>query len=606
MCGIAGLLSFQPQGAPVDAACLRRMGDAMRTRGPDGEGFWLSSSGAVGLAHRRLAIIDPTPAGAQPFASADGGLIVSFNGEIYNHRELRGALEQCGEVFRSGTDTEVLLHLYRREGPGMVSRLRGMFAFAIWDEAAGTLFLARDAFGIKPLYLAEGPSGLAFASQVKALAAGGFGHGGDPAALVGFLILGFVPEPLSWRAGVMALPAGCTLLVDRQGRRTLSRHADPKEALLSAAPRPPDLGAFQSALADSVRYHFVADVPVGVFLSAGLDSGALMTHAHAVAGRGVPAITLGFREFAGRPEDEAPLAAMVAARCGADQAVALVSPEDFQAAEDGFLAAMDQPSLDGANTYLVSAAAAARGWKVALSGLGGDELLGGYPSFSQVPRLARALAPLAAAPGLGRAARAAMAPLLARTAAPKWAGILEYGTSIPDAWLLRRAVHMPWELGDLIPPELAREGLTGLALRDRLAETVAGVAAPHLQVMLLEIGWYMRGQLLRDTDWAGMAHGLEIRTPLVDLHLFRALAPFLVGPQRLDKRHMARGLEPALPQELLTRAKTGFTVPLRRWAGVRTNSRDGRRGWASRLLRRHWGARFGLPDRMATLNADRE
>lgn len=599
MCGIAGLLSFQPHGAPVDAAILRRMSDAMRTRGPDGEGFWVSPGGEAGLAHRRLAIIDPTPAGAQPFVSADGNLVVSFNGEIYNHRELRGALEQCGEVFRSGTDTEVLLHLYRREGPGMVSRLRGMFAFAIWDEAAGTLFLARDAFGIKPLYLAEGPSGLAFASQVKALAAAGFGHGGDPAALVGFLVLGFVPEPLSWRAGIAALPAGCTLLVDRRGRRTLSRHADPKDVLLSAAPQPPDLGAFRSALADSVRHHFVADVPVGVFLSAGLDSGALMAHAHAVAGPGLPAITLGFKEFAGTPEDEAPLAAMVAARCGADHAVAMVCPEDFQAAEDGFLAAMDQPSLDGANTYLVSAAAAARGWKVALSGLGGDELLGGYPSFSQVPRLVRALAPLAATPGLGQAARAAMAPLLARTAAPKWAGLLEYGTSIPDAWLLRRAVHMPWELGNVIPPELAREGLTGLALRDRLAETVAGVADPHLQVMILEIGWYMRGQLLRDTDWAGMAHGLEIRTPLVDLHLFRALAPFLVGPRRLEKRDMARGLEPALPQELLKRAKTGFTVPLRRWAGVPANSRDGRRGWASRLLRRHWGARFGLPDGMA-------
>lgn len=592
MCGIAGLLSNAAPGRPVDRAVLRRMTDAMAARGPDGGGIWLAPDARVGLGHRRLAIIDPSPAGAQPFVGDDGDLVVVFNGEIYNHRELRADLERQGARFRTATDTEVLLHLYRRDGAAMVNRLRGMYAFAIWDARHDSLFLARDPFGIKPLYIAEGPDGLAFASQVSALDRAGLGGRWNPAALAGFLVLGFVPEPFTWREDVQALPAGCCLTVDRHGRRSLSRHADLRATLLAARPRPPDPDVFAEALADSVRHHFVSDVPVGLFLSAGLDSATLLAHARAVAGPGVPTLTLAFQEFRTRPEDEAPVARVAADTYEARHDIAMVSMAEFQAMEPRVVAAMDQPSVDGVNTFLVSAAAAARGWKVALSGLGGDELLGGYPSFAQVPRLTRTLAPLARIPGFGAGLRSLAAPILGRRVSPKWAGLIEYAGSVPAAWLLRRAMFMPWELPSLLPPELAKEGLGRLDLMVRLRDTVAGVVDPYLQVMLLEMEWYMRSQLLRDADWAGMAHGVEIRTPLVDFALFETLAPFLVGPERLSKRHLADGVRPRLPALLRERPKTGFTVPLRRWTGDGTDGagRDGRRAWARHLLARRWGS----------------
>lgn len=588
MCGIAAAFAYG--GGSVDRDRLVRVRDHMAARGPDGAGLWMGEG--VGLAHRRLAIIDLSEAGAQPMTDPTGRLTVSFNGEIYNYRALRAELERKGYRFRSSSDTEVLLHLYMEEGRDMVRRLRGMFAFALWDDARRELVLARDPYGIKPLYIADDGRSLWAASQVRALlAGGGVDTAPDPAGHVGFFLWGHVPDPHTLYRGIRALPAGCTLRVTERGPEAPQQYADLGAVLreaegASADPHGAREGlceALREALLDSVRHHLVADVEVGVFLSAGLDSTTLAALT-AEAGGTLRTVTLAFDEYRGTPDDEAPLAERVADRYGARHDTVTVGEAAFREELPRLLAAMDQPSIDGVNSYFVSRAARAAGLKVALSGLGGDELFGGYPSFREIPRLVGVLGRVPGAARLGRGLRIVSAPVLRRLTSPKYAALLEYGADYGGAYLLRRGLFMPWELPGMMDPDLVRAGWEALRPQVRLAETVAELATDRFRVTALESVWYMRNQLLRDTDWASMAHSLEVRTPLVDWDLLRAVAPLLAAGPDLGKADMARTPARPLPSELLARPKTGFTTPVRRWLARTEGDRArGLRGWARRV-----------------------
>lgn len=554
----------------------------MARRGPDGDGLWTSEDGRVGLAHRRLAVVDLTDAGAQPMHSADGRLAVVFNGEVYNYRALRAELEADGARFASSSDTEVLLHLYARHGARLVEHLRGMYAFALYDADRGGLLLARDPYGIKPLYVSDDGRAARVASQVRALlAGGGVDTAPDPAGHAGFFLWGSVPEPHTLYRGVRALPAGHTLWVDADGPHAPVAFADVPDALRDGAHAPEAPADLREALLDTVRAHLVADVPVGVFLSAGRDSATLAALA-AETGGALRTVTLGFEEYRGTAHDEVPLAEATARHVGADHRTVWTTREDFAGAREDVLEAMDQPTLDGVNTYFVSRAAREAGLKVALSGVGGDELFAGYPSFRDVPRLVRAMRPVPAA--VGRAVRSAAAPILRRTTSPKYAGLAEYGGSWGGAYLLRRGLFMPWELAGVLGPDLARAGLDGLRPLAALDAAAAGQASDAARVTAMESTAYLRNQLLRDTDWASMAHGLEVRTPLVDWALLRALAPGVAcGPGRVTKEALAASARPALPDAVLRRPKTGFTVPVRDWLaadGGAGRPERGLRGWA--------------------------
>lgn len=591
MCGIAAIFAHGPNAEPVRERELLAIRDAMIARGPDGSGLWVAADRRVGLAHRRLAIIDLSAAGAQPMSSADGLLTVTFNGEIYNYRELRAELEQAGVRFRSHTDTEVLLHLYRRQGPDMVRRLRGMYAFALWDEARQGLLLARDPFGIKPLYYSDDGGTLRVASQVKALLAGGAVDASPEAAgHAGFFLWGNVPEPYTLYRGVRSLPAGAWVWIGRGGERHELRFFDLGRELADARPAKAGAGTghVRTALAASVRSHLIADVPVGVFLSSGLDSTTLAALAAEAANQRIDTLTLGFREFEGGPRDETPLAERVAAHYGTNHVTRWITAADFRASRDRILADMDQPSIDGVNTWFVAREAVASGLKVALSGLGGDELFGGYNTFGQVPALARRLGGLQRLPWLGAALRRAAAAPARWLRRPKAAGLAEYGTRIGDAYLLRRALFMPWELDGVLDPDMAREGLATLATRHELEAPLGDIASDRLRISLLEMRWYMRNQLLRDADWAGMAHSLEIRVPLVDIGLFHDLLPYLAGGHPPGKGDMAATPATPLPPEVLNRPKTGFFVPVPEWMG---QGDRGLRGWA-----RHVHAAFGAKE----------
>ena len=580
------------------------MSDRMAARGPDGSGDWVSADGRVAFTHRRLAIIDLSSRGAQPMLSADGALTITFNGEIYNYRELRAELEQKGHVFRTETDTEVLLQLYADRGPAMVEALRGMFAFALWDARTRSLLLARDPLGIKPLYYADDGWTLRFASQAKVLLAGGaVSREPDPAGIVGFHLFGSVPEPFTVWRGIRTLPAGTTLTVDATGphapvpyyqvaaslqRRATEPACDPKAARAK----------LRAAVHDSVRYHLVADVPVAVFLSAGLDSGALLGTMAELGVRDITAVTLAFDEFRGTPNDEAPLAADVAARYGARHIVRTVDRAEFERDLPAILEAMDLPTVDGINTWFVAKAAREAGIKVALSGLGADECFGGYPSFADVPRAVRFLRPFHFMPGVGALLRAALSTAirLGVNWPSKAAGLFQYGGDWAGAYLLRRAVYMPWELANLLEPDLVAEGMRRLGPVGRIgAQLKAGRPLGAFdRVSALETSLYMRNQLLRDADWAGMAHSIEIRVPYVDPFFLSALPPGEILDAVDAKAAVADIPSPPLPESIRQRTKTGFTTPVGQWLHAAAGMREdvsfstASRAWARHVWRAGW------------------
>ncbi|MDO9533586.1 MAG: asparagine synthase (glutamine-hydrolyzing) [Deltaproteobacteria bacterium] len=601
MCGLAGIFAYRASAAPVDPDELLRIREHMQARGPDGEGIWVDLGRRIGLAHRRLAIIDLSPLGAQPMSSRDGMLRVVFNGEIYNYRELRRDLEAAGHQFQSQSDTEVLLHLYQEYGRDLVQHLRGMYAFALWDGPRRGIFLARDPFGIKPLYYADHDGSLRFASQVKALLAGGrVDTQPEPAGHVGFFLWGFVPEPYTLHHGVRALAAGSALWLQSDGEPEIKSFCDLSRELAAGEISPEAsfsrdeaLESLRAALRDSVAHHLLADVPIGVFLSGGLDSTTLAAVASDLSSD-LHSFTLGVREFRGTIYDETELAAAVARRYGTIHQTRWISREDFGAQLPHILEAMDQPSIDGVNTYFVAREAAAVGLRVALSGLGGDELFGGYPSFHQLPRLVKALSAVAPCPVLGRVCRRLLAPIVSRVSSPKYAGVLEYGTTYGGAYLLRRGLFMPWELDQVLDPDMAQEGWRELRTMANLERTTTGVASDHLRVSALEMTWYMRNMLLRDADWAGMAHSLEIRVPLVDINFLRTMAPLLARPI-LHKNDLPLAVPRSLPPEILNRPKTGFLVPAKEWVRQSEGQAPGAgswgwRGWARKVYQSFTGA----------------
>ena len=582
MCGIAGIFRFAPSAPEIDAAELARISSALAARGPDGEGSWTSPGGRIALAHRRLAVIDLSPAAAQPMVSRKGRHALVYNGEIYNFRALASDLVEHGPHLATESDSEVLLRLLARDGIAALSRLRGMYAFAFWHEETGELLLARDPYGIKPLYFSVAGGVLRFASQARALGAGARDDV-DPGAVAGFLAWGAVPEPWTLDRAVRSLPAGWVLRASAERGVRL----EPVPYVPDAAPKRTPA----AALAASVGAHLVADVPVALFLSAGLDSAlvaALAAAERRAAGAAPPtALTLTWAEARGTPADEAPLARAVAAALGLPHVVREVSAAEVRAALPEILAAMDQPSIDGFNTWLIARLAREAGFKVALSGLGGDELLGGYPSFADVPRWRRRAVLLDWVPGL-----AGIWPPLARSRfpeRPKLAGLLRFGTSAAGAYYLRRGLFLPseWEAMRVTaagrPLDLADAYDPGLDAWEHLREGILGptrglLKDPWRAVHRMESTIYLRHQLLRDADWAGMAHGVEIRVPLVDALLRTELEAARFEPARSKgKRALARQVfdhlaaegGPALPPDLVTtlceRPKTGFQLPIADW-----------------------------------------
>ena len=565
MCGIAGLIdsSLSPDGR---SAAVGRMGAAMIHRGPDDLGIESLNGATLGV--RRLAVFDPAN-GHQPMRSADGRFTIAFNGAIYNFKALRGELSAAGWAFRTECDTEVLLAAYATWGQRCLNRLRGMFAFAVWDDREQALVLARDPFGIKPLYYRHEGDRLIFASELNALGASGIvALEGDPISVADYLSWLAVPAPRTIYKGVFSLrPGECAFFC--RGRfevrsswsfRKIPR-VDPP-----CATREDFIRQLRERLDDSTRAHLLADVPVGAFLSGGLDSAAIVGLMTRASGARLKTFTIGFEDAA---YSEAGTAEETARFFGTDHHTHLLTGAQVAGDIDRYLAACDQPTGDGLNTYYASQAAHAGGVTVALSGLGGDELFGGYPSFSQVPVLAARLRWWWALPG---PLRRAVVFRLRRgdTRRQKLADVLESARDVHEiAALQRRVFSEPRRRGILSPAargELGRQTPfhpeLGALRMDLDPERIFRL------VSAWELRTYMADVLLRDSDVMSMRHSLELRVPFIDRPLiewlWRQPSKFKSTP-REPKSVLVAAMGDLLPPGLATRPKQGFTLPMDSW-----------------------------------------
>lgn len=591
MCGIAGICAYHRDALAVDRDELAMLSTALAVRGPDGDGVWRSTDGNIGLVHRRLAVIDLSASGAQPMVSGDGTHVITFNGEIYNFRELRKDLEKEGVRFRTDSDTELLLELYRNHGEDMLHKIRGMFAFAIWDSSRRQLFAARDPFGIKPFYFVDDGWVFRFASQVKALVStNAVRLTPNPAGHVGFFIFGFIPEPHTLFREIRSLQAGHSLKLSEGGRPRIKRYYDVRQRLAEASEYSRVIlpgeqqEIVRAALADTISHHLVSDVPVGVFLSAGIDSNVIAASVASQVGFGqLRTVTLGFEEFAGTSLDEVPLAEQQARMYGALHTTRRIREDEFYASLGSIWTSMDQPSVDGVNSWLVSRAASEAGLKVCLSGVGGDELFGGYPSFRQVPRLANLMSRVSIPKSIRAIYREIFRAVPEQLLSPKVSGLLDYGTTIGGSYLLRRGLFLPGELEKFLDASMVAEGLEELTPLVQLEKLALGISGDRAKIASMEISWYMRHQLLRDADWASMAHGLELRTPLVDRGFFEAVLPVIVAPNPATKATLLKCIPDEFSGAIQGRTKTGFATPVRRWLEGRytkSSINRGLRGWA--------------------------
>jgi asparagine synthase (glutamine-hydrolysing) len=565
---------------------------AMVHRGPDEEGFLVNEERSPGLAlgMRRLSIID-LAGGRQPVWNEARDVAVVFNGELYNYRDLRDRLQMAGHRFLTQSDTEILVHGWEEWGEDLLDELRGMFAFALLDlrkhfATVPMVFLARDPLGIKPLYYAQTEAGFAFASELRAvLASGTVAPSLSPDALTSYLLFGSVSEPLTLVEGVFSLPPGHRLLLYVPDRRRVPRARpwwDPRRsAAARELRRPRDFAdavpRVQALLDDAVRAHLIADVPVGLFLSSGLDSSAIA----AFAGRAQEQIQSFTLSFPDTPYDEAPLAARVAKATGTRHSEVPMHGTNMLMRLDEAVSALDQPTMDGINTYFVSWAARQVGLKVALSGLGGDELFAGYRTFGDTPRLQQLESLSRFVPdSFRRLSYPLVVSLLARRgtadAARKAGDAWLVPNTLPHPYFFTRLLFPPSELLHLMEPRfrssaIAADGVTldptWLAWLERASDQ-AREMEPVAAISWLEMRTYMASTLLHDTDSVSMANSLEVRVPLLDTPLveFLCALPDAARVQAGTPKALLRAvLKDLLPAEIFQQKKRTFTLPWDDW-----------------------------------------
>lgn len=558
MCGISGILTNNHDLTPL----IAQMQLALHHRGPDDQGIYISSDKNTALAHNRLSILDLSSAGHQPMSSGNNRYWITFNGEIYNFKEVRSQFLQ-DEKFTSQTDTEVILKLYQKMGVDCVKHFRGMFAFAIWDDVEKTCFIARDPLGIKPLYYYQSGNTLLFASEVKAILATKLVNFNlSVEGLYGYLTTGSVPEPYTMIHDIKSLLAGHYLTWKKDNFQISKyyqinfipeniNHLEAQEMV-------------SKALKESIGYHFISDVPVGIFLSGGIDSSAVVALARKSQFGELRTYSIGFEES---EWNEGEIAQKVAQNFDTKHTEYQITANIVKDLFPQFLQAIDQPSIDGFNTFCVSKIAHEDGIKVVLSGLGGDELFGGYASFYQIPKMVN----------FGQKFQ------LVKPVLNHIGKLLEYHSNNPkikrlgdffqqtpntiNAYRSFRGIFSHWEAINIINKYLPEQNIMRpdhISLSEKLPSI-------EDEISLLEITYYMRNQLLRDSDVMSMNWGLELRVPLVDRVLLETISSIPSNIRLKSGKELLVKSVPELPEFVYNRPKKGFIFPFEKWLNTELN-----------------------------------
>lgn len=548
MCRIAGIVT--KEGGDDVEALIGSMTDAMRRGGPDDSGSYIDTAAGLALGHRRLSILDLTSAGHQPMWTSDGSIAIVFNGEIYNFLELKEALITLGASFHTQTDTEVILQAFKHWGNDCFHRFNGMFALAIYDKAAGEIILARDASGIKPLYYSINEKRLVFASEMRAFNSLPFHWEADECWRGLFLMFGHLPEPYTTLKHVRTLEKGCLLRIRIATlEHSITRYHSPAQRP-AITDEDEALSAIQQSLTAAVKRHLISDAPIGLFLSGGIDSSILTIIAARFLPNRLHTLSINFDEQA---FSEAVYQQLVIEVTGAQHHSFSVRQPDFEQHFPDILAAIDQPSIDAINTYFVCKYAKEGGFKAVLSGLGGDELFGGYPSFARYNKF-RQLRKL-------RGVLPAIAPLGNRVLSKLSFIHLPHLLSL---YLLNRGLF----------PLAQAAALSGVQPQ-QLLEACNGITAvqqpPQHNIydnVRIEQEMYMQNQLLKDADYMSMWHGVEVRVPFLDkdfLTTVNAIDPALRFRNHIQKELLVRAFFPVLPTAVWNRQKQGFTFPFEQW-----------------------------------------
>jgi len=550
MCRIAGQVSLNTHAdekrVQISAMCL-----SMQHGGPDGEGLFLGDKNSICFGHRRLALIDLSVGAAQPMTDVSGNYTITFNGEIYNYPELKNELKKLGYHFKNQSDTEVILTAYAHWGTAAFHRFNGMFAFALFDKRLQKVFLVRDGSGMKPLYYHIKNKGLLFASEIRAFREVGINQH-HPDWKILFLAFGFIPEPITILHQVLMLPKGSYLEWNMVAETYhIQTYAQPKTSTpiidLEEARQ-----LIRQKLHGAVNRHLIADAPVGVFLSGGIDSGIIALEASKVKGAGLHTLSLTFDEA---DYDESKFQHLLAKKMSSQHHELHLTKSDFDEQVCSILQAMDQPSADGINTWFVSKLTKKHGLKAVLSGLGGDELFGGYPSFKRIGLLKKmndllpeiALKQFQSSP---IEAYQKLAYLSLRSAVGYYLALRGYFAPRQIAAILDIPIKEVWG-------KISQFDYPSVPEKDN-----------SLFTAYLEQDLYMKNQLLRDTDAMSMQHGIEIRIPFLDtefLNVMNNIHPKIRFDKKLAKGLLIKSYQDLLPAEIWKRKKMGFSFPLQKW-----------------------------------------
>ena len=586
MCGISGIYNCSDEDIN-EIKIIENIIKLQDRRGPDDRGIWQSACKKTTFGHNRLSIIDLTDKAKQPLISKDNNLIITFNGEIYNYKKIRNELSKNKVTFKSNSDTEVILESYKYWGIEFVKKLRGMFAFAIWDNIEKKLILARDPFGIKPLYFFKKNNILFFASQLKSiLSIDNLSFEKSGKSILDYYLWGNIREPFTLYKNVYSLEGGTVKVFDSKFNETTYEYANLKEAIIKSKKNyfknESELNEKLSYLIeDTVNYHQVSDVPVTFLLSSGIDSNILLAASKKKLNTNFNAMTLDFSEKL----KESPLAKISSKMSMIDHIVEKVDDNEITELISNYYKFMDMPTNDGLNNYVVSHFAKKRGSKVLISGIGGDELFSGYPSFKRIPYMRKISKLIPNNKNFQKFLYDNVYKILSKfNKKTKYAGVFKYSHSTFDAFMLQRCVFTPEEIADLINSKTIDEAISDLKFQRQKETNDNDFENEQLKIMYFEIKYYLCSKLLRDSDWASMANSVELRTPFVDWFFFNELLPILKSNIKISKRNMLDSFKGQTPPELYSRKKTGFAIPYKQYfkkmSGIKNKYTDPIKDWS--------------------------
>ncbi len=565
MCGISGIYNFNEKQIETKKI-IKKILAVQHLRGPDDSGIWESDCKKIIFGHNRLSIIDLSINARQPFISIDKEYTITFNGEIYNYDEIKTELINNGKRFKSNSDTEVIIEAYKYWDLEFIKKLRGMFAFAIWDNKKKKLILARDPFGIKPLYYSKKDSVFYFASQIKSfLSLDNHNFKKNEQSILDYYLWGNIREPNTLYKDIFSVPAGSIKVLDIKCNEINYEYANIKKTILEAKS-----SYFRSKselnenlahiIKETANYHQVSDVPVTFLLSSGIDSNILLAATDKHKSHKIDAITVDFSE---KPK-ESTLAQIGAKINKTDHKTQIVRDDEINLLIKKFNKYMDLPTNDGLNNFLVSHFAKKNGSKVLISGIGGDEFFFGYPSFRRIPIMN----------GISKIIpknkiiqnffyQVSLKFLNSFKKKSKYAGLIKYSHNSFKSFMLLRCLFTPEEIREFTENNFINKSIDNYEFENENENNE--FESQELKIMYYEIKYYLCSKLLRDADWASMSNSIELRTPFVDWFFFKELVPILKSNLKVSKRNMLDAFRKNIPSELYKRKKTGFEIPYKQY-----------------------------------------